>query len=74
MCVKQQTIPGDVLPGCGELGGAGQPMLRRGGERGEKQHYVGTISVKWLWPFFTAETVRNIGFKIPTLGAGPMTW
>lgn len=45
MCVKQKTIPGDVLPDCGELGGAGQPLLQRGGERGEK-HYVGTISVK----------------------------
>ena len=44
MCVKQKTIPGDVLPDCGELGGAGQPALQQGGERGEK-HNVGTISV-----------------------------
>lgn len=45
MSIKQKTVPGDVLPDCGKLGGAGQPALQRGGERGEK-YYVGMISVK----------------------------
>ena len=60
MCVERKTMPGDLLPGCRELGEAGQPALQGGGER--KQHSVRTIFVKSLWPFkfFTAETVWDM--------------